>query len=90
MDMSQSRKPDRPKEAMASPGGGKKMKTPAMDMMASHVPMRGESAMAMKGKPVDGLGGMMGAGEMNREPMSKSEFNKRPLVNAGSYVNKSA
>lgn len=90
MDISQSRKPDRPKEATAAKGGGKKSKTPSMEMTAAHVPMRGESAMAMKGKHTDGLGAMMGMGTMNREPMAEESFAKRPLNHGGTYKNKSA
>ena len=90
MDMSQSRKPDRPMSATASKGGGKKSKTPSMDMTASHVPMRGESVQATKGVHKDGMASWMSEGEGNREPMPKERFNRRSLKNSGIYTNKSA
>ena len=56
----------------------------------SHVPMRGESVMAMKSKHVDGMASWMGTGDMNHEPLDKGTFNRRPLQHAGEYTNKSA
>lgn len=86
----ETRMPDRPMSATASKGGGKKRKTPSMDMTASHVPMRGESVQATKGVHKDGMASWMSEGEGNREPMPKERFNRRPLKNSGAYTNKSA
>ena len=90
MDMSQSRKPDRPMSATASKGGGKKSKTPSMDMTASHVPMRGESVQATKGVHKDGMASWMTQGTDNREPMPEGEFARRPLKNSGTFKSTSA
>jgi hypothetical protein len=52
-------------------------------MTASHVPMRGESAMAMKGKHVDGLAAYAQMGVRTREP---EQGNDRWTAEPGSTV----
>lgn len=66
----QAKMPVRPAEAMANKAKGKSSSTPALsDNTAAHVPVRGESPVATKGKHSDGLASMAKMGTESRVPV---------------------
>ena len=66
--MADSRSPDRPAEVMANHAKGKTSPTPSLPTQGAHVPMRGESIQATKGRHVDGMAALADAGSKTRMP----------------------